>query len=74
MDLQTLGKILALVGGAVVLFGLLLWLGGRLGIGSLPGDVRFEGDGWSCFLPITTSILLSLLLTLVLNLLWRLFR
>jgi len=74
MDLQTLGKLLAVAGVAVVLLGLALWLGGRLGLGSLPGDLRLGGDGWSCFVPITTSVVISLVLTLVLNLIWRLFK
>ncbi len=69
--MQTLGKIVVALGLALVLAGLLLWLGGRLGLGTLPGDLHFSGEGWSCFVPITTSILLSVLLTLVL---WALFR
>ena len=56
----------------------MLWLFGRAGIGArlghLPGDVRLQGEGWSCFIPITTSILLSLLLTLVLTLIVRFLR
>ncbi|GAB4278808.1 MAG: hypothetical protein Kow0056_11450 [Coriobacteriia bacterium] len=73
MDLQGLGKALALIGAAIALLGGVLWVGGRVGLGSLPGDLRLEGEGWSCFVPITTSILLSLLLSLVATLLWRLF-
>jgi hypothetical protein len=73
MDLQTLGKFVIVTGAAILLAGALLWLFGRLGLGSLPGDVRLGGQGWSCFLPITTSILISLLLTLLLNLLLRFF-
>lgn len=73
MDLQGLGKALALIGAALALLGGVLWVGGRVGLGSLPGDLRLEGEGWSCFVPITTSILLSLLLSLVATLLWRLF-
>jgi hypothetical protein len=73
VDLQTLGKLLAIVGVSLAIVGAAFWLGGRMGLGSLPGSFRFEGQGWSCFVPITASILISLLLTLVLNLLLRLF-
>ncbi|MDZ4178347.1 MAG: DUF2905 family protein [Coriobacteriia bacterium] len=72
-DLQGIGKVLVAVGVAVVLLGGLLWGAGRLGLGSLPGDMRFGNESWGCYLPIATSILLSLLLTLVLNVLWRWF-
>lgn len=71
MDLQTLGKYLALLGLSLLVVGGLLALGGRLGLGSLPGDVRVQREGFGCYLPIATSILLSLLLTIVLNLLLR---
>ncbi len=73
MDLQTLGKTILLLGAGLVLFGAVLWMGGRLGLGSLPGDIRLQGEGWSCFLPITTSILISVVLTLLLNLVWRMW-
>ncbi len=62
--LLALGVLLALVGAAFL-------FGGKLGLGRLPGDVRFGGESWGCFVPITTMILLSLLLTIVLNLVAR---
>jgi hypothetical protein len=39
--------------------------------GRLPGDIHIERDGFSCFIPLATSIILSLLLTLALNILLR---
>jgi len=74
VDLQTLGKWLLLVSAAMAIAGGLLILGGRLGLGSLPGDIRLQREGFSCYVPIVTSIVLSLILTLVLNLLLRWFR
>lgn len=76
MDLQTLGKLLMLVGLVVAVGGGGLWVMGRAGIpfGRLPGDLRWEGNGVSVYLPITTSIVLSLGLTLILNLILRLLR
>ena len=73
MDLQTTGKLAVLLGISLTIVGGLLWVGGRLGLGALPGNVRFEGQGWSCFVPIGASILLSLLLTLALNVVLRWF-
>ena len=74
MDLQTVGKLVAALGVGLIVLGGLFWLGGRLGLGSLPGDVKITGEGWSCFVPITTSIILSLLLTAILTLAAWLFR
>ncbi len=73
MDLQTLGKFMALMGVLLAVTGLLFWLGGRLGFGSLPGDLKLQGEGWGCYVPIVTSIVISLILTLLLNLVIRLW-
>jgi uncharacterized membrane protein YadS len=52
----------------VVLIGLgLLWpLLSKLGLGSLPGDIRVERKGFTFYFPITTGILVSLVITLIL--------
>lgn len=62
--------ILVVVAGLLLLFGLPSWLGW---IGRLPGDIRIDRDGLKVFIPITSMIVLSLLLTLLLNVLRRLF-
>lgn len=61
------GVVLVVVGG---LFLLLPRLGIQLG--KLPGDLRFEIGQFTCLVPIATSIILSILLTIGLNLLARL--
>jgi len=63
------GVILFLIGGGV-------YLAVKFGIplGRLPGDVGIEGENGSFYFPITTSILVSVVLTIVLNLIVRLFR
>lgn len=63
------GIILFLIGGGVYLatkFGILL--------GRLPGDIRVEGENGSFYFPITTSILISAVLTIVLNVIARLLK
>jgi len=72
-DLSTIGRWVLLFGLAVALIGAGLWLAGRVGLplGRLPGDLRFGSGSWSCFVPLGTSIVLSLALTLLLNLLAR---
>lgn len=73
--MDDLGKTLIVFGGAIVVAGGLILLAGRipgLGLGRLPGDIVIQRDGFSCFFPLVTSILLSLVLTVVLSLLARL--
>lgn len=74
MDLSTLGKGILIVGLVLVVLGGLLWLLSRAGLplGRLPGDIRIEREGFSCYAPIATMILLSLVLTVVLNIVIRL--
>lgn len=69
-ELSTFGRTLILMGVLLVLVGLFFVVLPRLpGLGRLPGDIYIERDNVSCWVPIATSILLSLLLTVGLNLL-----
>jgi len=73
--MNRLGWWLLLVGGALAAAGLLLLLASRLPwLGHLPGDVHYRGRRFALHFPIATCVVLSLLLTLALNLLLRLFR
>ena len=59
-----MGKVLVLVGLGIAGLGLLMMLG--LPIGRLPGDIYIKRDGFSFYFPLTTSIVLSIVLTLLL--------
>jgi len=74
VDLQSMGKMLVLLALGLAIVGALFWVGGRMGLGSLPGNFKFEGENWSCYVPIMASIVISLLLTVVLNVIIRWFR
>jgi hypothetical protein len=67
-----------IVAGLIFLgVGGILWLLGRSGIsvGNLPGDLRFQwGENTTCFVPLVSSILLSLILTLLVNLAIRMIK
>jgi hypothetical protein len=72
---ETMGKMLILMGLFVLVLGLILTFAPRLRIpflGRLPGDIRIEREGFSFYFPLATCILLSVLLTLLLNLIARL--
>jgi hypothetical protein len=63
-----LGKLLVIAGIALALVGGLLWLAPQIPwLGRLPGDLRIERPGVRLYLPIATSLALSVLLTLILN-------
>lgn len=75
MNDQPFAKIL-IIAGLVLLAGGLIWyfFGDKLSwLGRLPGDIRIERENFRFYFPITTMILLSLLLTLIWNLIKRLF-
>ena len=60
-----LGVVLALVGGLLVLAGKIPFLG------RLPGDIVLRRGNWSFYFPLTTSILISIVLTLLFSLFGR---
>ncbi len=61
--------------GAILLgLGLLFLVGGRIPfLGRLPGDIVLQRDGLTVFFPLATMILVSVVLTIVLNAVARLF-
>jgi len=67
------GRFLIMVGVVLIVAGLALTYGGRLPIrlGRLPGDIAIHGKNSSFYFPITTCILLSVVLSLVMWLLRR---
>ncbi len=69
---DSLAKMLILFGVILALLGGLLLLAGKIPfIGRLPGDFYFRGERWSFYFPLTTSILISILLTLLFSLFSR---
>ena len=68
-ELQPLGRLLIVLGAALIAVGVVLMSGTKLPwLGRLPGDIFIQPPGLSFYFPITTSILLSLLLSLVIAL------
>ena len=64
-------RFLVFFGLALLVVGLAWpWLA-KFGLGRLPGDIRIVRDGFSLFIPLTTSIVISLVLTVILWILRR---
>ncbi len=72
MSFGDLGKWLVLAGLGLVLLGGVMWLLGRIPFfGNLPGDIRIQTQNVSCFIPIVSMIILSILATIILNIVIR---
>jgi hypothetical protein len=75
MYLSSFGKLLLGLGGLLLLIGALLVFAGRLPsigvLGRLPGDIFIKRDNFSFYFPLTTSLLISIILSLML---WLIFR
>jgi hypothetical protein len=76
MDLSTFGKWIVISGVGLIVVGLLLWLAGKSGLpfGNLPGDISIDRPGFSFRFPLASGIVISVVLTLILNLVLWLFR
>jgi len=63
-----IGKILLIVGGVIVVLGLILIFSPHIPfLGKLPGDIFIKRDGFSFYFPVVTLLLLSALLTIIIN-------
>lgn len=69
------GKLLIVVGASLILVGLLFTFWHRVPfLGRLPGDITVQKGSFHFFFPLVTCLIISLVLTILLNLVFRLFR
>ncbi len=69
---DSMAKMLILIGVVLVTLGGILFLADRIPfLGRLPGDISIRRGNWGFYFPLTTSILISILLTLLFNLFGR---
>lgn len=68
--MQDWAKVIMVIGGIILLYGFLLWKGYNplSWVGNLPGDIKIRNENVSIYIPITTMLILSILLTLILYL------
>lgn len=70
---MSVGKIIVLIGLVLIVIGLFVQYSDKIPfLGRLPGDIRIEKENVKIYIPITTSILLSILLTIILYFINRL--
>lgn len=74
--MESLARYLMLGGIVLFLIGGGIYLAAKFGLplGRLPGDIRIEGENGSFYFPIATSILISIVLTIVVNVILRLLK
>jgi len=70
--MQELGRVLVIAGVIAVLAGVVLMFGPRIPwLGRLPGDIVVQRGPLTLYAPLMTSLVLSVVVTLLLNLFWR---
>jgi hypothetical protein len=71
--MERFGKSVIIIGAIVIVAGVVIWLlGDKLRfLGRLPGDIRIERENFKVYIPITTMILASVLLSLIVWLIQR---
>lgn len=69
---QSFAKLLIIAGIFLVALGVLVLFAGKIpGLGRLPGDIYFHRGNFTFYFPLATSVILSILLTIIINLLLR---
>jgi hypothetical protein len=71
LESRELGLLVLGSGALLVVAGVLIYWGGFSWVGRLPGDIRYESGSTRVFIPITSMVLLSILLTLLVNVVRR---
>jgi hypothetical protein len=72
MGLESLGRMLLLIGAVVAVVGLVLILAPRIPfLGRLPGDITFQRDGVTVYIPLATMLVISVILSLIVNAIGR---
>jgi hypothetical protein len=73
MNPSRVGLLIVALGIVIVLIGLGVWSGALSWFGKLPGDIRIERETVRVYIPIASMVILSMLLSLILYLINRLF-
>ena len=70
--MSDLGKSIIFIGIILIIFGVLMTMAGKIpGVGKLPGDIFIKKENFSFYFPLTTCILLSVILSAIMYLIGR---
>jgi hypothetical protein len=74
--METIARYLILAGVVLILVGAGIYLAVKFGLplGRLPGDIRIDRESVSFYFPLASSIVISIFLTVILNLIFRLLK
>ena len=67
MNWADAGRFLIIAGAVIVVIGMFFMIADKIPLGRLPGDLHFGGGRFKVYIPIATCILLSVVITLILN-------
>ncbi len=67
----SIGRMMMIMGIVLLISGLVITLGGKLGLGRLPGDIFIRRGNFTFYFPLFTSIIISVVLTIIANLIFR---
>ena len=70
---RQVGLLVLIAGAGLVIIGLLIYSGALSWFGRLPGDIRYEGENTRVYIPILSSIIASVVLSLLFYLVRRFF-
>ncbi len=72
---SSLGKTLIILGALIIIIGVVISLAGKVPfLGKLPGDISYRKDNFHFYFPLTTSIVISVVASLILYIISRFFR
>lgn len=61
------GVYIIIIGVVLIIIGFIVWTGALSWLGNLPGDIRFERGGTKIYIPITSMVIISIVLTILLH-------
>jgi hypothetical protein len=73
MPYDQIGKLLVVFGAVIVVLGIVFLIFGGSLMGKLPGDITMTRGNFTCIAPLATMLILSILLTIIVNVVLRLF-
>jgi hypothetical protein len=65
------GKMIIVLGIILTVLGIIVSVGSKFGLGKLPGDIYFKKGNFTFYSPLMTTFILSIVLTIILNLFFR---